>query len=123
MPKLVALDLPGGELFVSHLQRVWEQGDAILPLDQRLPLKIRRELVSTMGASLVLSADSEQKFSGRSVEAGDALIYTYDTKADRTGITSLLNDVASAGLVLADVSTRQSSLEDIFVGLVSGEKS
>jgi ABC-2 type transport system ATP-binding protein len=56
-------------------------------------------------------------------EAGDTLIYTYDTKAERTGITALLNDVASAGLVLADVSTRQSSLEDIFVGLVAGEKS
>ncbi|CUH87712.1 putative ABC transporter ATP-binding protein YbhF [Phaeobacter sp. CECT 5382] len=54
---------------------------------------------------------------------GAALIYTYDTKAERTGITALLNDVAAAGLVLADVSTRQSSLEDIFVGLVSGEKS
>jgi ABC-2 type transport system ATP-binding protein len=38
-------------------------------------------------------------------------------------LASLLNDVAAAGLVLADVSTRQSSLEDIFVGLVSGEKS
>ena len=56
-------------------------------------------------------------------EPGDALIYTYDTKAERTGITALLNDVAAAGLVLADVSTRQSSLEDIFVGLVSGESS
>ena len=56
-------------------------------------------------------------------QEGDALIYTYDTKAERTGITALLNDVAAAGLVLADVSTRQSSLEDIFVGLVSGEKS
>lgn len=56
-------------------------------------------------------------------EGGSALIYTYDTKAERTGITALLNDVAAAGLVLADVSTRQSSLEDIFVGLVSGEKS
>ncbi len=56
-------------------------------------------------------------------QEGDALIYTYDTKAERTGITTLLNDVAAAGLVLADVSTRQSSLEDIFVGLVSGEKS
>ncbi|MCD9148157.1 ABC transporter ATP-binding protein [Pseudophaeobacter flagellatus] len=55
--------------------------------------------------------------------AGDALIYTYDTKAERTGITALLNDVAAAGLVLSDVSTRQSSLEDIFVGLVSGDKS
>ncbi|WP_425081735.1 ABC transporter ATP-binding protein [Ruegeria arenilitoris] len=52
---------------------------------------------------------------------GDALIYTYDTHADRTGITTLLNDVAQAGLVLRDVQTRQSSLEEIFVNLVSGE--
>jgi O-succinylbenzoic acid--CoA ligase len=76
MSKLVALDLPGGKPFVSVLQRVWEQGDAVLPLDQRLPLKIRRELVSKMGASLVLSADSEQNFSGRSVKEGDALVVT-----------------------------------------------
>ncbi len=54
-------------------------------------------------------------------EGGHSLIYTYDVKAERTGITTLLNDVAAAGLVLSDVSTRQSSLEDIFVGLVSGE--
>ncbi len=46
------------------------------------------------------------------------LVYTYDTKGQRTGITTLLNDVAAAGLVLCDVKTRQSSLEDIFVGLV-----
>lgn len=52
---------------------------------------------------------------------GDALIYTYDTNADRTGITTLLNDVAEAGLVLRDVQTRQSSLEEIFVNLVSGD--
>ena len=50
---------------------------------------------------------------------GCALIYTYDTRGKRTGITSLLNDVAAAGLILRDVQTRQSSLEDIFVGLVS----
>ncbi|WP_121067154.1 ABC transporter ATP-binding protein [Chachezhania antarctica] len=49
---------------------------------------------------------------------GDRLIYTYDTRAERTGITRLLQDVADAGLVLRDVQTRQSSLEDIFVGLV-----
>ncbi|KIC13877.1 ABC transporter ATP-binding protein [Leisingera sp. ANG-Vp] len=53
------------------------------------------------------------------VNGGDALLYTYDTRAERTGITTLLNDVAQAGLVLADVQTRESSLEDIFVGLVS----
>ncbi|WP_424831962.1 ABC transporter ATP-binding protein [Ruegeria sp.] len=53
--------------------------------------------------------------------AGDMLVYTYDTNAERTGITTLLNDVAQAGLVLRDVQTRQSSLEEIFVNLVSGE--
>ncbi len=52
---------------------------------------------------------------------GHVLIYTYDTRADRTGITRLLNDISAAGLVLQDVQTRESSLEEIFVGLVSGE--
>ena len=51
-------------------------------------------------------------------DEGDVLTYTYDTKGERTGITKLLNDVAAAGLVLSDLQTQQSSLEDIFVGLV-----
>lgn len=46
------------------------------------------------------------------------LIYSYDTKAERTGITSLLSDISAAGLVLRDLQTAQSSLEDIFVDLV-----
>jgi ABC-2 type transport system ATP-binding protein len=49
---------------------------------------------------------------------GTALIYTYDTNSERTGITKLLSQVAAEGLVLRDVVTRQSSLEDIFVDLV-----
>ncbi|MEH6832078.1 ABC transporter ATP-binding protein [Sulfitobacter sp.] len=51
-------------------------------------------------------------------EDGTALIYSYDTKSERTGITKLLAQVAAAGLILSDVVTRQSSLEDIFVDLV-----
>ena len=49
---------------------------------------------------------------------GASLTYTYDTKGERTGITTLLNDLQKAGLQMADMQTRQSSLEDIFVGLV-----
>jgi len=52
---------------------------------------------------------------------GRSLIYTYDTRASRTGITRLLAAVAAAGLTLRDVETRQSSLEDIFVSLVHKE--
>ncbi len=54
-------------------------------------------------------------------EGGDKLVYSYDTNAERTGITGLLNDISAAGLTLRDVQTRQSSLEDIFVDLVKGE--
>ncbi|MGP1355515.1 ABC transporter ATP-binding protein [Roseicyclus sp.] len=49
------------------------------------------------------------------------LVYTYDTQAERTGITRLLADIQAAGLHLSDVETRQSSLEEIFVGLVAEE--
>ena len=49
---------------------------------------------------------------------GMSLIYTYDTKGERTGIATLLTDLQKAGLKMADMKTQQSSLEDIFVGLV-----
>jgi ABC-2 type transport system ATP-binding protein len=49
---------------------------------------------------------------------GGELIYTYDTQAERTGITALLKDLNQAGIRFRDLQTTQSSLEDIFVGLV-----
>ena len=53
---------------------------------------------------------------------GHELIYTYDTQAERTGITALLNDMRAADLAFKDLSTTQSSLEDIFVDLVRQKK-
>jgi ABC-2 type transport system ATP-binding protein len=52
---------------------------------------------------------------------GRSVIYTYDTKGERTGIVTLLSDLRAAGLQMTDLATRQSSLEDIFVGLVRAE--
>lgn len=46
------------------------------------------------------------------------LVYTYDTQANSTGITGLLADLRAAGLHMVDLSTKQSSLEEIFVDLV-----
>jgi ABC-2 type transport system ATP-binding protein len=51
-------------------------------------------------------------------EDGWHLSYDYDTRGERTGITSLLGDLRNAGIRFADLETRQSSLEDIFVSLV-----
>ncbi|MDZ4309921.1 MAG: ABC transporter ATP-binding protein [Cypionkella sp.] len=49
---------------------------------------------------------------------GRSLVFTYDTKSERTGIVTLLTDLRSAGLHMTDLATRQSSLEDIFVELL-----
>ena len=49
---------------------------------------------------------------------GRDLVYTYDTQAERTGITRLLDDLGAAGIEFRDLETSQSSLEDIFVNLV-----
>jgi ABC-2 type transport system ATP-binding protein len=51
-------------------------------------------------------------------EDGREITYDYDTKGDRTGITSLLSDLRNAGIRISDLDTKQSSLEDIFVSLV-----
>jgi len=47
-----------------------------------------------------------------------SLVYLYDNKASRTGITRLMRDIAATDLVLQDLKTSQSSLEDIFVSLI-----
>jgi ABC-2 type transport system ATP-binding protein len=51
-------------------------------------------------------------------DGGKELVYTYDRQAERTGITTLLDELRRAGIRFKDLHTTQSSLEDIFVGLV-----
>jgi ABC-2 type transport system ATP-binding protein len=49
---------------------------------------------------------------------GSKLVYTYDTKSEHTGITDLLDELRAADVRFRDLSTTQTSLEDIFVSLV-----
>ena len=51
-------------------------------------------------------------------DEGRELVYTYDTKDERTGITALLGELQAADVRFNDLNTSQSSLEDIFVDLV-----
>ena len=53
---------------------------------------------------------------------GAELVYAFDGNADRTGIPSLLRRMSDLGIGFKDLHTRESSLEDIFVGLVHEEK-
>ena len=95
-----------GELILvedkAELMRKLGSKQLKLQLQQRLDA-VPAELASY---NLTLSAD------------GFELTYTYDTKAERPGITRLLDGLIRANIRFKDVHTEQSSLEDIFVGLV-----
>ncbi len=81
---------------------------------KRLTLQIQSKL-ETLPPELA-------KFDLAISEDGGALIYDYDTKAERTGVATLLGELSRAGVRIRDLQTTQSSLEDIFVGLVSNRK-
>jgi len=75
MPKLTALNLPGSPDFVHALQSVWERGDAVFPLDRRLPMAAQRSMLQGFGVATVISGDGETALSdGEPVEPGDALV-------------------------------------------------
>ncbi len=74
MPHLVAIDLPGGDAFVDALRRAWDAGDAVLPIDRRLPPAARAALLDAMAPSRIVDAHGEHTLPGRPVEPGDALV-------------------------------------------------
>lgn len=75
MPHLVAIDLPGGRSFVDALQREWDAGNAVLPVDRRLPGAARAALLATMAPSAIVDAGGRYALDGgRDVEPGDALV-------------------------------------------------
>lgn len=75
MPRLVALDLPGGSDFVDSLQRIWSHGDTVLPIDQRLPREAADALVTAMGCHSVVDNSGQHTVDGgRDTEPDDALV-------------------------------------------------
>jgi ABC-2 type transport system ATP-binding protein len=52
---------------------------------------------------------------------GSQLTFTYDPHKTHTGISDLLQAISGAGLLLKDLKTTQSSLEEIFVSLVKAK--
>lgn len=78
----------------------------------------RKQLIVELTAPL---AELPAAFAGRDLrlsEDGMRVSYDYDTRAERTGIAHLLAAFAAEGIAVRDLSTRQSSLEEVFLRLV-----
>ncbi|MBX3478565.1 MAG: ABC transporter ATP-binding protein [Brevundimonas sp.] len=105
MADRVGVILKGQLVLVEETSALMKKlGKKTLTLQLQEPLAVLPPELSDW--SLALKAD------------GNELEYVFDSNADKTGVPSLLRRLSDLGIGFKDLSTRQSSLEDIFVGLV-----
>lgn len=100
---------------------VISKGEIILVEDKKaLMAKLgKKQITLHLSKPLKVIPRKLAKYSLSLANDGHDLTHIYDAKADKAGIASLLNDVGAAGISFNDIETKQSSLEEIFVSLVS----
>jgi O-succinylbenzoic acid--CoA ligase len=64
--RLVALDMPASVEFANHVRKAWDSGDAVFPVDQRLPQSAKQSLIKQFKPSVVIDE------TGNSVELTDS---------------------------------------------------
>jgi O-succinylbenzoic acid--CoA ligase len=99
MSRLIAVALPPGDAFVEAVQRAWEAGDAVAPVDWRLPQAARRELLAELApAEVVDESGTVPMEGGVPVCDGDALVLATSGTTGRPKAAVLTHDslIASA---------------------------
>ncbi len=97
------------------------RGGEIIVVEEKAELMRKlgkKELVLRLGQPITAIPEALSSYPLTLADDGRALVFNYDTRAERTGITTLLNAMRDAGLMVTDLETHQSSLEEIFVGLM-----
>jgi ABC-2 type transport system ATP-binding protein len=95
-------------------------GELVLVDDKRRLMQEhgRKQLVLELKQPIQGLPESLDKYHMELSEEGSRLTYTFETHANRMGITALLQSLNEAGISMKDLKTSQSSLEDIFVNIV-----
>ena len=118
-------------LTTHYIEEAEEMADrvGVISKGQLIAVDEKRDLMVKMGKKtldIVLAeplASIPAELSDWNLELNDnghLLRYQFDSHAERTGIASLMRRLADSGIAYKDLSTHQSSLEEIFVELVHG---
>jgi len=97
----------------------------LIAVDEKKALMARmgKKTLDIMLAEPLAALPSElSEWTLRLEDDGHVLCYEFDSHAERTGIASLMRRLGDLGIAYKDLSTHQSSLEDIFVELVHGKR-
>lgn len=111
MRELVALDMAPGPEFVDHLRRVWDDGDAVLPLDPRLPSAARAAVLAAGRPTIVRDQTGSTIIDGDPVEPGDAVVIA----------TSGTTGVPKAAVLTHDAVEASSRITTGWLGVEHGD--
>ncbi|HEY8593225.1 MAG TPA: ABC transporter ATP-binding protein [Sphingomicrobium sp.] len=121
-------------LTTHYIEEAEEMADrvGVISKGELIAVDEKRDLMAKMGRKTLEVVLAEplsavpSELGDWNVELGDEghmLRYQFDSHADRTGIASLMRRLGELGIAYKDLSTHQSSLEEIFVELVHGGRS
>jgi O-succinylbenzoic acid--CoA ligase len=99
--ELVALDLASANEVIRHVRREWDAGNAVLVVDQRLPIQTRKNLMLRLGAHAVVESAGRSAFDTRAepMLEGDALVVaTSGTSGDPKGVVHTHDGLLAASL-------------------------
>lgn len=112
-------------LTTHYIEEAEEMADRIGVINQGkiILLEEKNELMKKLGKKqLILTLDhpldKELRLPLDVSPDKSQLVYTFDSTANETGINDVLKKLAELGVSYKDILTKQSSLEDIFVGLI-----
>ena len=82
----------------------------------------KRQLIVYVKKKIQIIPKSLSKFKLQIHATGEAVIYTYDKNANRTGITRMLNALYENNIIVKDLQTHQSSLEEVFLSFINKDE-
>ena len=96
---LVCLDLPLGSAMVERISRAWDNGDAVFPLDQRLPAPERRRVLAATRPTVIHDGSGDTRLDGFPVETGDAVVVATSGTTGMPKAVVLTHDAVRASAV------------------------